>query len=314
MKELYRYSRAGFPDGPLVHRGSVVACRFGREVAIVDAQGVRRVVAEWHIDHCELSPDGRYLLARGDQGKRCAIWETGTCTRAVELVGDPARRESVRASLVMVADETFAFVATTARPNIISQYSLASAVEVAWLSTQGLMAFQTDRVISLTGAWIGAHGHLDGEHYDTVVAVDLSSKDPESLQTALRERPSIKEWGYKLAIGPAGDRGVVVFRDAEWEDGDEPDPDEAFRGIELWDLATTGIIQRISHEGPLAVGGSIGANATIVALEAPDHVALVSRATQESTPIDGAVLDPYALTVARPGDSEDDIVILALEG
>jgi hypothetical protein len=244
--------------------------------------------------------DGQLVLARGDHGRRAAIWNVVTGARIFEIGADDARRESLRASIANVAGRELAFVTTQSRKTALVQHTLPDGREGRWLSTRGMLAFDPERVVGLTGSWIAVYGHGYSEQYDTVVAVDIGVDDVEALQTALREKPAIKQWGYRVAIGPAGAEQVVVYRDAEWTEDDVPeDPDEAFCGIEIWDLRTSAVVERIAHHDDVPAGTNIGANVDHVAIEMPEYVTVFSRRSGSSRRIPCLALDPYRLTVAR---------------
>src|SRR5436190_2424594 len=65
-------------------------------------RGAHIVEVEWPIERHQLSPDGRYVLALGDDGKRAAIRATEGGRRILDLVGNPAQRQSLRAGLAPV--------------------------------------------------------------------------------------------------------------------------------------------------------------------------------------------------------------------
>lgn len=310
MIQVHRYVGAGSRFAAACLRASNLAARRGNELQIL-ARGAEHVVSTaWTIDAHELSPDGAYVLARGDQGRRFGVWDTATGALLFEG-HDDSRRESIRASLAAVGDNTRAFVATRSRPSALVVRMVPGGLEECWLSTIGMIAFEVQQVQSLGGTWVGVLGHSDGDQFDTVVAVDLRARDTELLQTALREPPSIKDWGYRVAIGPGTDSQAVIFRDAEWDHDDVPDDEaDAFVGIAVWDLATAKVIQRIPYRGPVAVGAEIGGDASRVAVQLPDHVVWISRVDGVEHRIDALALDPYHLAVAHVDGA--DIVISSL--
>ena len=132
-----------------------------------------------------------------------------------------------------------------------------------------------------------------------------------ALQEALVDRPSVTEWGYRLAIGPASPGGAVVYRDAEWDPEDPPDePDEAFVGFEIWDLQRAAITQRIPYVGPIPVGADIGADQDRIAVMMSDHVLEVSRGSSETRRLEALALDPFRLEIACVSGNELVVVRL----
>ncbi len=222
MAQVHRYVGVGSGFTETCLRASNLVTRRGDELQILTPGAGRIVSTAWTIDVHELSPDGAYVLARGDQGRRFGVWETATGTLLFEG-HDDSRRESVRASLAPIGDHNHAFVATRSRPTALVMRTVPGGLEESWLSTTGMIAFEVQQVQWLGGTWVGVLGHSDGDQFDTVVAVDLQAPESELLQTALRESPSIKDWGFRVAIGPGTNNQAVIFRDAEWDDGDRPD-------------------------------------------------------------------------------------------
>jgi hypothetical protein len=315
MKELLRYHVPLLPAGPAVLRHQTIAWRGERELVLIDADGARTIAADWPLDYHELTPDGCYLLARGDEGRRAQVWETGSGRRMLELSGDEVRPESLRASLGAIGGDTYAFVFSWPRRHQLALLSLDDGKQRGWLSTSAMSAFRVERVIPLGGDWLGIHGYRDGEYSDTVVAIPAqgSLDDYDVLQAALLEQPRIWQWGHRVAIGPAEPGRAVVYRDAEWDDENRPDdPDEAFRGLEIRDLAARKVVERIPHDDQVPNLATIGASPTAIAIEMGGHVNVVTRPNGEVRRVDALALDPYRLEVAS-ADGEH-IVITTLEG
>jgi hypothetical protein len=314
MREIVRHHLPLRPTTPAVLRHQTIVWRGEDELTVVDAGGARSIAADWKLEHHELTPDGHYLLARGDDGKRAQVWDLSNDRRVLALVGDEGRRQSLRASLGTIDGDTYVFITSWTRRHALVLRSLRDGNQQAWLSTSGMIGFGVERVVPLGGDWLAVHGHGDGEYYDTVVAIPAreSLTDVEVLQTALRERPGIKEWGYRVAIGPAEPGRAVVYRDAEWDDDDRPDdPDEGFRGLEIWDLAAREIVERIPHDERVPNGATIGASAPKIAIDMGGHVDVVARpAGGVIRSVDALALDPYRLEVALT-DGEH-VVIAAL--
>lgn len=302
MKEIVRYHVPLLPTGPAELRHRAIVWRGERELVVIDADGIRTIAADWPLEYHEVTPDGRHLLARGDGGRCAQVWELRSNRRLLEIVGDEARRQSLRASLGPIGDDTYAFVFRWSRRYELALLTVSDGEQRGWLSASGMIAFRIERVIPLGGDWLGVHGHRDSEYSDTVVPIPAlaSLDDYDVLQSALRQQPRIWEWGYRVAIGPAEPGRAVVYRDAEWEDDDRPDdPDEAFRGLQIWDLSTRKIIERIPHDEPVPNMATIGASATAIAIDMGGRVHVVARpGGGVIRSVDALALDPYRLEVA----------------
>jgi hypothetical protein len=313
VSELGRHALRPWPSGPAVLRNRTIAWRGERELTVLTGGDLRVLGADWSIEHHELTPDGRYLLARGDDGRRAQIWDASSGQRVHAVVGVETRRQSLRASLGAIAGEPHVFVASRARYYELALVALRDGEQHGWLSTSGMIGFIIERVIPLADDWLAVHGHSDGDQFDTVVTIPAAASlaDSEVLQTALRERPSVKEWGYRLAIGPAEPGRAVVYRDAEWEDDDRPDdPDEAFRGLAIWDLAAGRVVQRIPYDAPVANLATIGAGPASIAIEGSGGVEVVARGDGAVRRVAAFAFDPYRLEIARADG--DEVVIAAL--
>jgi hypothetical protein len=316
VRELGRHALRPRPAGPAVLCNRTLVWRGERALTVLDGGSARVIAADWDLEHHELTPDGRYLLARGDDGRRVGVWDVRSGHRILDVPGDGARRRSLRASVGAIAGEPHAFVASRARPRALTLVRLRDGEPRGWLSTSGMVGFGVERVIPLAGDWLAVHGHGDAEPFDTVVAIPAGAvlDDVEALQAALREHPSVKEWGYHLAIGPAGPGCAVVYRDAEWSyDDDRPEnPDEAFRGLAIRDLAAGRVLQRFSYDGPVSNLATIGADAAAIAIAGDGYVDVVARDGGAVRRIAAFALDPHRLEVARLDG--DEIVIAALGG
>lgn len=291
------------PSGAkLVLRQRTLSWYAGQSLFIADAQGTRSFQSDWAVQRHELTPDGRYLLALGDDGKRAQIWEISSGRPLVDLVGDPERRQSLRVGFATIGGELFVCVARASRKTALSIVSLSDAKERAWLSTSGMIGFHVESIVQLGPDWVGIHGFRHAEQYDTVVAIPAGEmlNDSEILQTALRERPSVQEWGYRVTLGPAGPGQAVIFRDPEWDADDLPDdPEEAFSGFAIWNLATARVLQRIPQTSTMLNGAVIGSNERLIAAELSAHIEIISRETAEVQSIEGVALDPYSMEIAR---------------
>lgn len=271
---------------------------------VVDRAGSRVIPIDWNLYRHHLTPDGRYLLVLGDDARRAQVLEVRSGRRVLEVLGDETRRHSLRIGLGEIAGEMFAFVASRAKPNLLSVVSVRDGTRQGWLSTSGMIGFAVDRVVPLASGWIGFQGHGDGEQYDTVVAVPAPSMlgDVEALQTALRE-PRVKAWGYRVGIGPMTDGCTVTFRDPEWDPADPPDdPAEAFTGLLVHEPASGRLIERIAYDGPVENGVTLGGDDTRIAVEIGGGVDVVARGEGTVTRISAVALDPYRLEVARVED------------
>jgi hypothetical protein len=302
MSELVtRYALSSRPPtGAAVLRSRTVVWREQQALIVVDASGVRTIPHDWDLYSHEVTPDGRFVSALGDDGKRAAVSETRTGRRLLDLVGEKERRQSLRASLASIGNELLVFVAH--RNKDISILAVHDGTERGWISTTGMIWFHVLRIVPLDGRWLAVHGYHDGEGRDTIVAIPAiqALQDPMFLYGALTERPSVKEWGYRIAVGPAGPGRAVFFRDPQWGD-DEPvdDPAESFHGLVVWDLESKRVVQRISYRGKVEDGATLGADGERVAIEAGGHIDVVARSTGEVRQIEADALDPYRLEVVR---------------
>jgi hypothetical protein len=187
---------------------------------------------------------------------------------------------------------------------VLSLIRVSDGTKQGWLSTAGMIWFKVEQVSPLQPSWLAVQGFIPGEYYDTIVVIraDEVLGDVEVLQTALRELPSVKEWGYRIAVGPVGPTSAVLFRDPEWDEQEPPDdPNEAFRGLVIWDLAACRVIQRIEYDGDLQSGATLGGDEHTIAIQARDHVDLVARATGAVQRVEAIALDPFSLEVASLG-------------
>jgi hypothetical protein len=293
-------------------RARTAAWRRANSLLVVDEDGARSLDADWSVERHELSADGQFILALGDDSKRAQIWETKSGRRVLTLAGDLERRQSLLVDIGAIDAEPYAFVYVRKRPKSLSLVALADGRERAWLSTSGMIALLVDRVISLEPRWLAVRGHGDGEGYDTIVAIPAreSLSDTQVLQTALLDHPRIKEWGYRVAVGPAGAGQVVIFRDPEWDDADGPpdDPHEAFAGFLVFDLASTLVVERIAYGGKVPDGATIGADRSCIAVETGDGVDVITRATGNRESVDALALDPYRLELLR---RDGDALVIA---
>jgi hypothetical protein len=313
MKMIARHQVPLQPLGPAVLRHRTIVWRGERELLAIDADGARTIHADWPLDYHELTPDGRYLLARGDEGRRAQVWEIRSGRRMLELLGDEVRPHSLRANLGTVGDCTYAFAFRWPRRHELALLAVHDGAQRGWLVASGMIAFRIERVIPLGGDWLGVHGFRDGEYSDTVVAIPgrAALDDYDVLQAALLQQPRVWEWGHRVTIGPAEPGRAVIYRDAEWEDDDRPDdPDEAFRGIQILDLPTRKIVERIPHDERVPNLATIGASSEVIAIEMGGHVNVVDRASGAVRRVDALALDPYRLEVAV-ADGEH-VVIAAL--
>jgi hypothetical protein len=281
-------------------------------VIILDDRGTHTVVTEWDVNSLELTRDGAFVLASGDDAKRAAVWEVRTGRQVFEAVGDLGRRQSLRAGLGVFGDELYVFSYVYSRN--ISVFRVRDAVECGWMATTGMFWYHVSRMFALDENWLAVHGYHDGEGRDTIVAVRAleALRDPMVLYGALFENPSVREWGYRSAVGPAGPGHAVIFRDPEWEDDDPPDdPTEAFRGLVVWDLDRQQVIQRLDYDGDVEREAPIGADAHRVALMRRDgSIDVVLREDGSVHRVGGMTLDPFRLEVAQVDAKRVSIVRL----
>lgn len=282
-------------------RARTVVWHVDRSIFVVSADGVRSIGNDWPIERHEVSSDGRYVLALGDDSRRARVWEAATARLMLDLVGDPERRQSLRVGLSSSNGETLAWVASTRRKTELFSLAVHDASERAWVSTSGLLSFHVERIVELGSGWSAVQGFRHAEQYDTAVAVRTHAMlaDPETLQTALRTRPKIGTWGYRVAVGPVTGGQVVFFRDPELDDEEPPnDPDEALTGLMIWDLEQARVVERIAYRrGDVLNGSVLGGNAAVVAVEVGGRIDVVTRRTGEVRQVEGLALDPYRLEV-----------------
>jgi hypothetical protein len=280
-------------------------------MVVVDAFGTRTISAEWDIYNHELTPDGQFILALGDDAKRGAIWESRTGRRLFDFTGDVDRRQSLRAGLASIQEELLVFVA--ARNKDVSIRLVNTGIERGWMSTTGLAWFHVLQIVPLDGRWLAVLGHHGDDQYNTVTVIPAleSLHDPMVLYSALTDQPNAREWGYRVAVGPAGLGQAVIFRDPEWDDEEPPDDlFESFKGLIIWDLENKKVVQRIEYNDELKDGAIIGADTERVAIEADGYINLVSRVTGAVSRVEASALDPYRLEIARIQDNMIEIVTL----
>lgn len=286
---------------PAVLRAGRLVCRQERSLMVIDRNGTRRIEADWELDAHEVSPDGEYVLGLGDDSKMAAIWEVRTTRRLLQFSGDPEHRQSLRAGLGVFGGDLYGFFYT--RNKHVSVINVADGTERGWMATTGTFWFHVSRVLTLDDRYLAIQGHHDGEARDAAVAIPAleASRDPMILYSALYEKPSVKEWGYRVAVGPAGQGHAVFFRDPEWEDEEPPDdPTEAFRGIVIWDLNLMRAVRRLEYDGEVESGAAIGANDRCAALTLKDgNIDQVFLETGRVRRVEAIALDPYRMQAAR---------------
>ncbi|KAB2891881.1 MAG: hypothetical protein F9K40_18815 [Kofleriaceae bacterium] len=296
-----RHQLAEAPAGPAVMRAGVVAWRHDGSLTVAGRGHARRVDTGFpDLHHHELSPDGRYLLALGDGARRAAVVDLRDGRLVLELVGEEERRHSLRVGFGVIGAHTYVFAGSRARRNAVSLYALDDGAARAWISAVGMIGFHVDRMIPLGPGWQAFLGHGDDRVVLLPVAVPTIEMldDTEVLQTALRE-PRIKDWGYRVAIGPVSGGLVATFRDAGWDDDDRPDdPDEAFRGLAVRMPDSGAAVQRIAYAGEPLNGGELGGDDTHLAIQVATGIDVIERATGRVHRLDGAILDPHRMEVA----------------
>jgi len=283
----------------LVLRAAVAVARTDAGLAIADLRGVRTVVPPWSVWRYALSPNGTYLMAIDDQGRRGQIWSTANAIPLLELVGGSEHRHCLRSGVAEIGARGYAL--TDATRGALSVFEFERGERVAWLNLSGLTTFEVDRVIQLEPGWIALHGNRYAEQYYTVAIVPIEEvfTDPEVLQSVLLARPSPWWWGYQVAIGPATPGQAVIARNPEWEEGDPEWKDEDLRGFLFWDLARQQVVGRLPWDGAIPNGGTIGADPDRIAIERAGAIDVIDRKSGESRTVPGSALDPYRLTIAR---------------
>jgi hypothetical protein len=294
------YSLPQPPAGvPLLRSGTIV-WRDDRHLTVVSDSGRVVISAEWTADSHELTPDGRFVLALGDDGRRGAVWETHSGRCLYQFDSGNQTRQSLRAGLVAAGGELMVFVAPSNRP--VSIRTVSDGKQRGWLSTTAMIWFHVSRVFSLDERSIAIAGYFDSEAKDTLVSIPVPEalKDPMSLYSVLTGGTRLCEWGYRAAIGPAGLGRAVTFRDPEWEEDDEEEePGQSFRGLSIWELEPHRVVHRIAYDSEVTSGATIGADDRRIAVEVGSRIDVVSRETGLVESVDAAALDPYQLVALR---------------
>jgi hypothetical protein len=290
----------GRVTGAPILRNRVAVWRGERELVVVDGDGERRLAVDWAIDRLELAADGQYVLAFGDGHRRAQVWSTASGTSVLQVEGD-GRRHSLHGGLAQLGGAPCAL--TAVRDKTMSITDLRDGSQPGWLSITGYTWFQVERVVGLPPAALAVIGHIEGEQYDSVVVVPAQAvlDDSRALMTALSAQPTIKEWGYVVAVGPVGGDAVAIFRDPQWEADDVPeDPAEAFRGLVVYDLPGRAVQQRIAYPA-VPRGAALGGDASRLAIECPGHVEVVSRGADAGAVrrVEAVALDVHRLEIAR---------------
>jgi hypothetical protein len=298
----------GTPARALALRAGRLAYCEERAVVVVDADGARPLGADWGVDQCHLAADGRFVAALGDDGRRATVWNAANGERLLNFVGVENRRQSLRIGLATLGEEPLALVAPWNQP--ISIVRLRDGRERMRLATIALVWFHALGFAELDRDWLAVQGHLDGEQYDSIVTVPRARalSDTDALQAAITESGNIREWGYRIAVGPAEQGRAVFYRDHEWGDDDRPDdPAESFAGFVFWNLAGKEVEQRIAYDGEVTSGAPIGADARRVAVGVHKRVIVVDRATGTTRHVDAVAFDPYRLEILR---FEADVAVI----
>lgn len=307
MTSRYRVSSGS--SGPPILRNRVLVWRGERELVVSNGSSERRIAASWTIDSIEVAADGRFVLAFGDGHRRAEVWDTATGASLLEVEG-ASRRHSLHGGLAMIGDAPCAL--TALRDKTMSITDLRDGSQAGWLSITGYTWFQVERVVGVSPEALAVIGHIEGEQFDSVVVLSAQAArdDSQALMTALSAQPTIKEWGYVVAVGPVGRDAVAIFRDPQWEEDDIPDdPAEVFSGLVIYDLASRRVQQRVPHAVPR--GATIGGDATRLAVAHPDHIEIVSRADASAIRrVEAIALDPYRLELAQVRG--DELVIAPL--
>lgn len=298
-------------SGAMVLRAGKVVWRRPNSLVVLDADGSREITTPWRIDDHEVTADGRFVIALGDDGKRAAVWETGNGRRLIDIVGEENARQSLRAGLIVVDKELF--VLRAVRNADMSIIAVADGTERAWIVSTGSAWFHVLRIAQLDEHWLALLGYRGDDQYNTVVAIAAheAMRDPMVLSTALTKSQTAGEWGYRLAAGPAGIGRAVVFRDPDWGDDELPDdPTDAFRGLIIRDLVERRVIQRIEYDADVDFGSTLGADAALIAIAVGDRVDVIERSTNSMRRVMAVALDPYRMEIARIDDGRINIVKL----
>jgi hypothetical protein len=294
-------------------RSRTLAWHEGSSVIVVNDQGNRVWSADWDVYSLEMTPDGEFLLALGDDGKRASIWEVRSGRKLLDYAGNVNRRQSLRAGLGLFDRELYALFYNYS--NNVAVVRVRDGAHTGWMATTGMIWYHVSRFTPLNDRWLAIQGYHDGESRETIVAfpaLDVVA-DPMVLYSALSERPSVLEWGYRAAVGPGGEGHAVFFRDPEWDEDEEPEDDsnEAFRGLVFWDLDRREVVQRVPYNGDPQPETLIGANArrAVVPLKG-GGLDVVSLEDGSVVRAQGTALDPYRLEAALIEDGRVAIIRL----
>jgi hypothetical protein len=301
----------GQVTGAPILRNRVAVWRGERALVVVDGHGERRLSVNWAIDRVELSADGQYVLAFGDGHRRAEVWNTASGASVLQVEGD-GRRHSLHGGLAQLGGAPCAL--TAVRDKTMSITDLRDRSQPGWLSITGYTWFQVERVVGLSPAALAVIGHIEGEQYDTVLVLPAQAvlEDSQALMAALSAQPTIKQWGYVVAVGPVGGDAVAIFRDPQWEDDDVPeDPEEAFRGLVVYDVPRRAVQQRIAYPA-VPRGAALGGDAGRLVIERSGDVEIVSRGADAGAVrrVAAVALDVHRLEVARVDG--DELVIAPL--
>lgn len=282
----------------LLLRSRTVLSREDQSLTVIDSGGTRTIQTDWPIDTQELSMNGQFLLVLGDDWRRGAVWDTHTGEKVIDLAGEEGRRQELKAGLAIIEATLFIFVALR---NKSVRILTGEGTQHGWLGTTGLLWFHVQHVVQLGADWICITGYNDGESFDNIIAVRTveALRDPMLLYVALVEKEHVTQWGHRIAVGPAGKDQAVVVRDPGEPDEEPDNPDEFFRGLEIWDLSSAKVLERINYAEEFDNDITIGADQGRVALATADYLRLVERNTGIITRHAGGAFDPYNFEIAR---------------
>jgi len=324
-----------FLEWPLAST-AVMAALGGGRLAVATADRKLQVVAvatdtpqvvyqrplPWNVEALSLSPSGRHLLLRHQQGTRLTVWDLEGGLPALDLGSEQARPQSVVGSFVRSAGNEL--LLASSRPGELEGYELIGRQPVLYSDCRAPLAFRfhVPGVLLGDGDSLCIIGYLYSDGMDTLVMVSLRDlmTSGRVLLEELKAPRRIHDRAYRLAAGPCGQDAVILFRDPEEDEMPEPgeqlaDASEVynFRGFYVRRLADGTLRGRVEVAANVGTGARLMAVAEcIVACMGADRGqqceirALAGGAVLSSYPGNCCALDSETgqVAIVRPGGIE----------